>query len=346
MDRELRSCYLNQAYPCVALHRTLLRRADPFQALECRTCAENQTAPGSVTLAFSDGGIIDLRAPPHVGRRWGHRGAAGFRVWKTKLRNVVNLFAPALNPILAGADSPVEPEPDEGDSAKWDQGNSRLFSLLFFVTSGCAHATVLTHEEAADGTAAWKALNKCFDAHTQEALCACHRERFGLRHVAGGNPIDFFTKGMGLKIHLQGLGEVASKEVYLDIMLSGLTNAPEFEFIHEMHYRGEFTSVDRLQETANLFYVDQQSRNASGPVVSGRGAAMAASSFDQCHRCKAYGHFQRDCAQQLHKNHPKPEKKWKNKRGGGGRVPSQNGAPTTTPPRTAMLSVRNSRSFA
>ena len=38
-----------------------------------------------------------------------------------------------------------------------------------------------------------------------------------------------------------------------------------------MHYREEFTSVDRLQETANRFYVDQQSRNASGPVVSGRG---------------------------------------------------------------------------
>ena len=85
-----------------------------------------------------------------------------------------------------------------------------------------------------------------------------------------------------------------------------------------MHYREEFTSVDRLQETANRFYEDRQSRNASGPVVSGRGAAMAASSSDQCHRCKAYGHFQRDCPQQVQKNRPKPgKKKWKNKRSGG-----------------------------
>ena len=61
-------------------------------------------------------------------------GQQGFRVWETKLRNAVNLFAPDLKPILAGADSPAEPEPDEGDRAKRDQANSRLFSVLFFVT--------------------------------------------------------------------------------------------------------------------------------------------------------------------------------------------------------------------
>ena len=150
-------------------------------------------------------------------------------MWKTKLRNAVNLFAPDLKLILvAGADSPAEPEPDEGDRAKWDQANSLPFSLLFFVTSGSAHAIVLTHEEAADGTAAWKALNEHFDAHTQEARRACYRELFGLRHLAGGDPMDFFTKGMDIKIHLQGLGEEVSKEVYLDIMLSGLTKAADF----------------------------------------------------------------------------------------------------------------------
>ena len=78
------------------------------------------------------------------------------------------------------------------------------------------HATVLTHEEAAHGTAAWKALNERFDAHTQEAWRACHRELFGLGtcHLAGGDPIDFFTKLMDLNIHLQDLGEEISKEVY------------------------------------------------------------------------------------------------------------------------------------
>ena len=225
-------------------------------------------------------------------------GQQGFCVWKTKLRTAVNLFAPDLKPILAGADSPAEPQPDEGDRAKWDQANSRLFFLLFFVTSGSAHATVLAYEEAANRTAACKALNERFDAHTQEARRACHRELFfGLRYLAGGDPIDFFTKGMDLKICFQGLGEGVSEEVYLNVMLSGLTKAPQFRFIREMHYCEDFTSVDRLPETANRFYVDRQSRYASGLVVSGRGGAMAVSSSDQCHRCKAYRHFQCDCPQ-------------------------------------------------
>ena len=106
-----------------------------------------------------------------------------------------------------------------------------------------------------------------------------------LRQLQGGDPIDFFTKEWDLRLRFKGLGEEVSDDVYLDIILSRLSKAPEFQFIREVHYRTEFTSVDRLQETANRFYVDQQSRNASGPVVSGRRAAMAASSTDQCHRC-------------------------------------------------------------
>ncbi|CAB1118025.1 unnamed protein product [Ectocarpus sp. CCAP 1310/34] len=102
-------------------------------------------------------------------------------------------------------------------------------------------------------------------------------------------------------------------------MLSGLTKAPEFKLIREMHYRDNFTSVDSLQATANRFFVDQQSRNASGPVVSGRGAAMAvASDTDQCRRCKSYGHFQRDCPQQVQKSRPKQSKKKGANKGGGG----------------------------
>ena len=45
---------------------------------------------------------------------------------------------------------------------------------------------------------------------------------------------------------------------------------------------------------------------------------MAASITDECHRCKAYGHFQRDCPKQVQKNRPKKGKKPGNIKGGGG----------------------------
>ncbi|CAB1110628.1 unnamed protein product [Ectocarpus sp. CCAP 1310/34] len=259
-----------------------------------------------------------------IGKCAGH---SGFREWKIKLRHAIILHAPELLPVLNGNARPSATAANAEDVAAWDKANGRLFSLLFVVTSESAQLTVRTHEGAADsdmgdGTAAWRALNERFDAQTQEARRACHNELFNLRHLAGGDPIDFFTKGWDLKLRLKVLGEEVSDLVYLDIMLSGLTKAPVFEFIREMHYRDNFTSVDSLQATANCFFVDQHSRNASGPVVSGRGAAMAvASDTDQCRRCKAYGHFQRDCPQQVQKSRPKQsKKKGANKRGSGGSV--------------------------
>ena len=71
---------------------------------------------------------------------------------------------------------------------------------------------------------------------------------------------------MDLKIRLQGLGEEVSKEVYLDIMLSGLMKAPELKFIREMHYREEFTSFRRLSSG------DGQPLQR-GPAVAQRGGA-------------------------------------------------------------------------
>eukprot|EP00752_Nemacystus_decipiens_P010251 g9135.t1 len=229
-------------------------------------------------------------------------GNPGFREWKLKLREAIDFHSSELLSVLNGTERPTETATSMEVVAAWDKANSRLYSLLFFATTGPAQQTVRTQagkeaNSTGNGAAAWKALNARFDTHTQEARRACHRDLFNLKHNAWQDPIDFFTRVGTCGLRLKVLGEEVSDDVYLDIMLSGLTEAPEFKFIREMHYRSEFTSVDRLQETANRFYVDKQSRNESGPVVSGRGAAMAAaaSSTDQCHRCKAYGHFQRDC---------------------------------------------------
>ena len=74
--------------------------------------------------------------------------------------------------------------------------------------------------------------------------------------------------------------------------------------------------------TSNRLRTDTTS--TSGRAVrrglwSGRGAAMAvASSTDQCHQCKEYGHFKRDCPQQVQKSRPKRGKKGKGKQSGGG----------------------------
>ena len=77
-----------------------------------------------------------------------------------------------------------------------------------------------------NGRSTWAALNARFDAHTQDARHACHKEFFALTHVAGGDPVDFFSKGCEVKLRLETLGKKVSDDVYLNIMLSGLTSAP------------------------------------------------------------------------------------------------------------------------
>ena len=64
--------------------------------------------------------------------------------------------------------------------------------------------------------------------------------------------------------------------------------------------------------------MDQQLRKAAAPAVFGRGAATAASSSDQCHRCKEFGHFQRDCLTYAQPSRPTKGKKPGKKRGSGG----------------------------
>ena len=85
-----------------------------------------------------------------------------------------------------------------------------------------------------------------------------------------------------------------------------------------IYIRNEFTSVNCFQDTANRFFVDQQSRKAAGPAVSGRGAAMVASSSDQCHRCNEFGHFQRDCLKSAQPSRPTKGKKPGKERGSRG----------------------------
>ena len=111
MGRELRNCDLNGPYPCVALHRILLRRADLFQALRASYVCRKPDR--------------DRECDPEFQRWRNHRAAGPIACWTP------------LGPFRG----------------------SRGF--------------------------------------------ACGR----LRHLVGGDLIDFFTEETDIKIRLQGLGE-------------------------------------------------------------------------------------------------------------------------------------------
>ena len=104
-----------------------------------------------------------------------------------------------------------EPPSTADAVAVWEKANGLLHSLLLFATSGSEQLTVRAHERRGtcpigDEAAEWKALNESFDAQNQEARRACHNELFNLRHRAGGDPIDFFTKGFGPQASPRGAG--------------------------------------------------------------------------------------------------------------------------------------------
>ena len=70
----------------------------------------------------------------------------------------------------------------------------------------------------------------------------------------------------------------------------------EFAFIRQMHHRDGSFTLEQIKQTVINFHIDERSRKSSAPTLAGRGAEMAAASrSDQCHQCKAFDHYQRDC---------------------------------------------------
>ena len=125
--------------------------------------------------------------------------------WRTRIREAILLYSPDFLPVLDGDARPSGPASTADAVAVWEKANGRLCSLLFFATSGSAQLTVRAHEgrgtrPMGDGAVAWNALNERFDAQNQETRRACHNELFNVRHKAGGDPIDFFTKGGTLSL--------------------------------------------------------------------------------------------------------------------------------------------------
>ena len=145
-----------------------------------------------------------------------------------------------------------------------------------------------------DSVGAWKALKERFDVNTKEARRACREKLFTTTMPSGGDPIDFISTVDNLRLLLADMGEQILHDTYADLMLNSFPK--EFAFIRKMHHRDRSFTLEQIMQTAINFHIDELSRKSSAPTVAGRGAAMAAASrSDQCHQCKAFAHYRRDC---------------------------------------------------
>ena len=111
---------------------------------------------------------------------------------------------------------------------------------------------------------------------------------------SGGDPIDFISTMDDLRLGLADMGAQILDDTYADLLLNSFPK--EFAIIRQMHHRDRFFTLEQIKQTAINFHIDERSRTSSAPTVAGRGAAMTpAFRSDQCHQCKALGHYQRDC---------------------------------------------------
>ena len=78
-----------------------------------------------------------------IGKCEGYKSS---RQWRTRIREAIILYSPELLPVLDGDARPSGHASTVDAVAVWEKANDRLYSLLFFATSGSAQLTVRTHE--------------------------------------------------------------------------------------------------------------------------------------------------------------------------------------------------------
>ena len=86
------------------------------------------------------------------------------------------------------------------------------------------------------------------------------------------------------------MGEQILDDTYADLLLNSFPK--EFAFIRQRHHRVRSFTLEKIEQTAINFHIDELSRKSWALTVAGRGAVMAsASRSDQSHQCKASGHY-------------------------------------------------------
>lgn len=170
------------------------------------------------------------------------KGQANFREWRRKIRHAIGFYGPSLLGILDGNPRPTPSGSNDAEITEWNHNNNLFYSLLFFATSGSATITVKAYEGTAagslgDGAAAWAALSERFDGNTLEARRALREQLYSSQFKPGGDPTEFFAQMGDLNLRLADMGEQASDEVYMAVVLKALTEVGELRFIRDIHYR-------------------------------------------------------------------------------------------------------------
>ena len=216
-------------------------------------------------------------------------GDGNYREWWPKIRQAIGLYRPNMLLVLDGEPCPTDIA-EAVQAAEWRSTNNKLFSVLYFSTTGSANITVKAHMattpgDLGDGVAAWKALKDRFDGNNKEARRAARVELFSSKMEEASDPQDFFSNTDDLRDRLKDMGETISDEVYEALLLDALPG--RYEFIRQRHYENTSLGITSLKNTAINYYIDKKKRTAS---IAGRGAAMMVSDGGKGSCCKECGH--------------------------------------------------------
>ena len=134
---------------------------------------------------------------------------ANYRSWSEKIHQAISLYAPELLTVL-GVPCPADTGLITAAADAWKTANKRLYSVLYFTTTGSANIAVKAHKgktigSTGDGVEAWKALQDRFDGNTKEARRALREQLYKKKMEIGDDPTDFIATMHDLRFRLQNM---------------------------------------------------------------------------------------------------------------------------------------------
>ena len=219
--------------------------------------------------------------------------------WKARLRVILQVTARAVLEIIDGKQPPgAEATPDQ--LLAYNRPNGDLYSLLFLLTGGAAHAIIepfLYHTSTAgaqidgggarngfsgDGRVAWLALEEHFAATTKAAIYDASA-RLAPRKLGNKEPPEIFLQDMeNDREHLRILGDPVSDIRFEDLILRALP--PAYDYIRQQQRLNPQFSLKDIKAAILVTYRDWLSRDECSPKITGPGTAMRANvTHIKCH---------------------------------------------------------------